>query len=178
LTIRKIIVEEKSIILFVFLAVMLFCMIDDTSAKPVKEELADKIVIDKAARKLTLYSGQNAIRTYRIALGDQPVGRKQCQGDKRTPEGQYTIDGRNMNSQYHRSLRVSYPNPADRKAAKKLGCKPGGDIMIHGLPNGYGGIGKLHTLRDWTLGCIAVTNQEIEEILGLVTNGTLVVINP
>ncbi len=151
---------------------------EDLNAQSRQEEPADRILIEKASRKLTLYRGQNVIRTYPIALGGEPVGKKQCQRDKKTPEGQYVIDGRNKHSRYHQSLHISYPNAADRENAKKLGCNPGGDIMIHGLPNGYGWVGKLHTAVDWTLGCIAVTNAEVEEIWNLVPNGTPVVINP
>ena len=139
---------------------------------------ADRILIEKGIRKLTLYRGEMAMRSYRVALSGKSTGKKECQGDQRTPEGRYVIDGRNKNSPYHWSLRVSYPNSADRERARQLGCKPGGDIMIHGLPNGFASIGKFHTDHDWTLGCIAVTNQEIEEIWNLVPNGTLVIIKP
>src|SRR5262245_61526308 len=141
-------------------------------------EKADRVVIEKALRKLRLYQGERLVRSYRVALGRQPSGPKRCQGDNRTPEGRYRIVGRNINSHYHRSLRVSYPNDADRRFAREIGCNPGGDIMIHGLPNGYGWIGKLHTRHDWTLGCIAVTNDEIDEIWTLVPNGTPVEIRP
>ena len=118
------------------------------------------------------------LRTYKIALGGNPVGAKMRQGDHRTPEGVYVIDRRNEHSQYHRSLHISYPNAADRERARKLGVSPGGDIFIHGLPNGYGFIGAAHRARDWTDGCIAVTDQEIEEIWKLVDNGTPVEILP
>jgi murein L,D-transpeptidase YafK len=147
----------------------------DASDLTVKNEHADRIVIEKAARKMMLYRGQNVIRTYRIALGGQPIGEKRCQGDERTPEGEYKIDRRNKNSHYHLSLHISYPNQADRKRAKELGCNPGGDIMIHGITNGLGWLGAVHTTLDWTLGCIAVTDEEIWE---LVPNGTRVSIKP
>jgi murein L,D-transpeptidase YafK len=142
------------------------------------EKPIDKILVEKKARRLTLLRDSIAVRTYRIALGSNPTGPKTCQGDERTPEGRYIISGRNRNSQYHRSLRVSYPNATDQAAANKLKCNPGGDIFIHGLPNGKGWIGKAHTLYDWTLGCIAVTNQEIDEIWNLAPNGTAVEIRP
>lgn len=142
------------------------------------EKRADKVLIEKEARKLTLMQGTTVIQTYRIALGAQPIGPKQCQGDHRTPEGHYTIDGRNKNSHFHWSLRLSYPNETDRAVARKRRCNPGGDIFIHGLPNGYGWLGKAHTAHDWTLGCVAVTDQEIEEIWRLVPNGTPVEIKP
>jgi murein L,D-transpeptidase YafK len=142
------------------------------------EKPADKILIEKKARRLTLLRDTIAIRNYRIALGSAPEGPKTCQGDCRTPEGFYVIDRRNKSSHYHRSLHLSYPNAADRAAARKRKCSPGGDIFIHGLPNGYGWIGRAHTAHDWTLGCIAVTNKEIEEIWNLVPDGTVVEIRP
>ena len=167
--------------MYVFAAIFsvpLFFAADFVNASPLGEKPADRILIEKEARKLTLYRGEKAIRTYLIALGSQPVGKKLCEGDNRTPEGRYVIDARNKKSRFHWSLHVSYPNPDDRRAAKKIGCNPGGDIMIHGLPNGQGQIGKLHAAHDWTLGCIAVTDQEIEEIWELVPNGTPVLIVP
>jgi murein L,D-transpeptidase YafK len=139
---------------------------------------ADRIVVEKAERTLTLYRDQRVLRTYRIALGRNPVGAKEQEGDGRTPEGTYAITGRNPQSAFHRSLRISYPNAADRRRAARAGVRPGGDIMIHGLPNGAGAIGAAHRLRDWTEGCIAVTNHEIEEIWRLVPNGTRIQIRP
>lgn len=138
----------------------------------------DKVLVLKSERKLMLMSGDKAVKTYKIALGRNPVGPKTFSGDHRTPEGLYKIDGRNAGSHYHRSLHVSYPNSTDRERARKLGKNAGGDIFIHGLPNGQGWIGKAHTLADWTLGCIAVTDDEIEEIWRLVPNGTPVEIRP
>jgi murein L,D-transpeptidase YafK len=142
------------------------------------EKPADKILIEKKERRLTLLRNNVVIKTYRISLGNQTIGPKACQGDGRTPEGLYIIDGRNQNSHYHRSLHISYPNEKDRAVAQKLKCNPGGDIFIHGLPNGYGWLGKTHLVRDWTLGCIAVTDQEIEEIWLLVPNKTVMEIRP
>jgi len=100
------------------------------------------------------------------------------EGDARTPEGHYTIDSKTAASHYHKGLHVSYPNAEDRKRAAKLGASPGGAIMIHGLPNGKGWVGAGHRLYDWTLGCIAVTDEEIDEIWELVTVGTPVEIRP
>jgi len=139
---------------------------------------ADRIVVQKAKRQLDLFSHGKLLRSYKVALGKNPVGAKTRQGDMRTPEGSYTIDGHYPQSEYHRALHISYPNPADRAQARKLGVDPGGDIMIHGLPNGQGYIGKAHRLWDWTQGCIAVTDEEIEEIYRLVPNGTPVEIRP
>jgi murein L,D-transpeptidase YafK len=139
---------------------------------------ADRVVVNKANRALLLYRGGDVIRSYKIALGRNPTGPKTRQGDGRTPEGTYTISSRNTASAFHRSLRVSYPNAADRERARRLRASPGGDIMIHGLPNKMGAIGAAHRLTDWTDGCIAVTNEEIEEIWRLVPDGTPVHINP
>ena len=124
-----------------------------------------------------MHAGQ-VIKSFKIALGGEPVGPKTRQGDHRTPEGIYVIDSRNAHSKFHRSLHISYPNAADRERARRLGVSPGGDIFIHGLPNGYGWIGAAHRARDWTDGCIAVTDPEIEEIWKLIDNGTPVEIRP
>lgn len=139
---------------------------------------ADRVLIRKSKRELLLLHGSAVIRTYKIALGAQPVGPKRCEGDNRTPEGIYRIDSRNINSHYHRALHVSYPNAADVASARRLGCRPGGNIMIHGIANGFGAIGAAHRARDWTQGCIAVTNSEIEEIWQRVPNGCVVEIRP
>jgi len=140
--------------------------------------VADKVLVEKALRQLTLFKDGKPIKTYKIALGPNPVGPKVQEGDGRTPEGLYTIEGRNPNSSFHLALRISYPNAADRTLAKSLGVPPGGDIMIHGIKNGFGWIGSVHRLSDWTQGCIAVTNSEIEEIWKMVPNGTVVEIVP
>jgi murein L,D-transpeptidase YafK len=140
--------------------------------------VADRIVIEKRARTLTLFRGDGKLKIYKVALGSDPVGPKQQQGDGRTPEGTYVIDARKKNSQFHRALHISYPNAEDRRLARQHGVSPGGDIMIHGLPNGMASIGSAHRRRDWTQGCIAVTNEEIEEIWRAVPNGTRVVIKP
>ena len=141
-------------------------------------EKADRIVVFKSERKLVLMKGEKEIRSDKIALGPSPVGAKTRHGDHKTPEGSYVIDSRNAASHYHRALHVSYPNQADRERARKLGVSPGGDIMVHGLPNGYGFVGKAHVLHDWTDGCIAVTNDEIDEIWKLVPVGTPIEIRP
>lgn len=139
---------------------------------------ADKILIEKKERRLTLFSKGNMIKTYKIALGGDPDGPKEKQGDNKTPEGIYTIDSRNKNSIYHLSLHISYPNEKDIRRAKELGVSPGGDIMIHGIKNDLSWVGDLHTAFDWTEGCIAVTDEEIEEIDMLVPDGTIVEIRP
>ncbi len=138
----------------------------------------DRILIEKSARRMTLISQGEALKSYKIALGGNPVGPKERQGDNKTPEGIYTIDGRNKESRFHLSLRVSYPNERDRNRAKELGVSPGGDIMIHSIKNGLSWVGDAHSGIDWTKGCIAVTDGEIEEIDKLVPNGTVVEIRP
>jgi murein L,D-transpeptidase YafK len=139
---------------------------------------ADKILIEKKERRLALISKSKVLKSYKIALGGNPNGPKERQGDNKTPEGMYSIDSRNRDSRYHLSLRVSYPNEKDKKRAKELGVSPGGDIMIHGIKNGFSWAGDLHTEIDWTKGCIAVTDEEIEEIDRLAPNGTVVEIRP
>ncbi len=139
---------------------------------------ADKILIEKKDRRLTLIAKGKVLKTYQIALGGNPVGPKEMQGDNKTPEGTYVIDSRNRDSRYHLSLRISYPNEKDKKRAKQLGVSPGGDIMIHGIKNGFSWLGDLHTEVDWTKGCIAVTDEEVMEIDRLALNGTIVEIRP
>ncbi len=134
----------------------------------------DRILIEKGARRLMLISKGDVLKTYKIALGGDPNGPKERQGDNKTPEGTYFIDSRNKDSQYHLSLHISYPNERDRKRAKELGVSPGGNIMIHGIKNGFSWVGDLHTAADWTKGCIAVTDEEIEEIARMAPNGTIV----
>lgn len=139
---------------------------------------ADRVLVEKQARRLTLLRGGKALRTYRIALGREPSGDKVCQGDHRTPEGLFTIDSHLPASRFHRALHVSYPDAAHRRAARHHGCAPGAAIMIHGIKKGLGWLGPLHRMIDWTDGCMAVTDDEIEEIYAAVPNGTPVEIRP
>lgn len=138
----------------------------------------DRILIEKGARRLMLISQGEVLKTYNIALGGNPIGPKERQGDDKTPEGAYVIDARNRDSRFHLSLHISYPNERDWNRAKELGVAPGGDIMIHGIKNGFSWMGDAHAEVDWTKGCIAVTDQEIEEIGKLAPNGTIVEIRP
>ncbi len=140
--------------------------------------IADRVLVEKNARRLTLFHHDQPIKSYEIALGRQPVGAKQFEGDNKTPEGHYVIDFRKRNSSYHRALHISYPGPQDVAFAAKQKRSAGGDIMIHGLPNGMGSMGPLHRLRDWTAGCIAVTNNEIEELWQTIPDGTSIEIRP
>lgn len=118
------------------------------------------------------------LKTYNVALGGEPVGPKTRQGDHKTPEGKYLFDHRNIHSQFYRSIHISYPNGRDVGQAEKMGVSPGGDVFVHGLPNGYGWVGKGHRLKDWTDGCIAVTNEEMDEIWKAVPDGTPIEIEP
>lgn len=140
--------------------------------------VASRIVVRKSARTLELYAGGELLRSYAIALGPDPIGPKDRQGDGRTPEGRYRIDYRKEDSSFHRALHISYPRSDQVAAARQRGEPPGGLIMIHGLPNDAGWLGRLHLVSDWTNGCIAVTNDEIEEIWRVVPNGTPIEIEP
>ncbi len=141
-------------------------------------EKVDLIVVEKAAHAMTLMSKGNALKTYRVALSTVPLGAKERVGDHKVPEGKYTIDEKKPASRFHLYLHVSYPNAADRARAKKLGVDPGGEIEIHELEKKYAWLGSMHREKDWTDGCIAVTNAEIEEIYPLVAVGTAVEIRP
>jgi murein L,D-transpeptidase YafK len=145
---------------------------------PAAAQKADSVLILKKDHLLELLAGGKVIKTYKVALGRGGLEPKQREGDARTPEGHYTIDARNEASHYHRALHISYPDAEDRQRAARLGVAPGGAIMIHGLPNGMEKIGAAHRLYDWTLGCIAVTDEEIDEIWKLVPVGTPVEIRP
>ncbi len=142
--------------------------------------MVDYLLVDKSRRLLVAYAGGQPVKVYRgLQLGGAPQGHKRFQGDSRTPEGLYTIDTRNPASRFHLSLRISYPNAADRAFAAQYGRSPGGDIFIHGQPNGYAA-GRFDGRMpgDWTDGCIAITNAEIEELWRIVPDGTVIEIRP
>jgi murein L,D-transpeptidase YafK len=132
----------------------------------------DRILVEKEAHTLTLFRQGKVLKTYRVALGRGGPGPKLQAGDNRVPEGIYRIAGRNPHSAFHRALRVGYPTPEQIRQAQVRGVDPGGDIMIHGIRNGFGWLGSLQRRVDWTKGCIAVTDDEIEEIWRLVPDGT------
>ena len=141
-------------------------------------EKTDSILILKKDHVLELLAGGKVICTYQVALGRGGLAPKDREGDGRTPEGHYVIDSRNASSHYHKALHISYPNAEDRARAEKLGVPPGGAIMIHGLPNGLGWLGSAQKAYDWTLGCVAVTDDQIDEIWKMVPVGTPVEIRP
>jgi len=140
--------------------------------------VADRVVVEKGARTLTLLRGGTVLKRYRVSLGGAPVGHKQREGDERTPEGLYRLDRRNPHSSAHLSLHISYPDTADVARAQAQGADPGGLIMVHGITNGLGWVGKLHRLADWTDGCVAVTDWEMDEIWRAVPVGTPIEIRP
>jgi murein L,D-transpeptidase YafK len=139
---------------------------------------ADSIVVEKHKRKLTLFQLGIPVRSYQVALGKQPVGDKLRIGDNRTPEGLFHIDYKNPDSRYHMALHISYPDAEHVAKSHAAHAKPGGDIMIHGLPAAYADLGAKHRLYDWTEGCIAVTNVEIDEIWRAVAPGSPILIKP
>ena len=163
--------NERRIHLVVFLIAALRCFAATTAQ-------ADKIIIVKSARQMTLLSAGKVLKTYKVALGSVPVGPKRVEGDHKTPEGDYLIDAKNAHSQFHLSLHISYPSAADQQRARAMGARPGGAIMIHGLAPPFAHLGALHRQIDWTDGCVAVTNAEIEEIWKLVPVGTRIEIRP
>lgn len=148
------------------------------SVNPENPPQVSEVLVKKEERRLYLLAGEKVVRSYRIGLGDNPSGHKLYEGDKRTPEGQYTLDWRNPNSDFHKSIHISYPNEKDRELASAWGLNPGGSIMIHGLPNGAEGMEFAYLGLDWTDGCIAVSNQEMDEIWQLVADGTPIRILP
>lgn len=139
---------------------------------------ADHVLVEKTKRRLTLFSDGQVLKRYKISLGREPEGAKVRSGDNRTPEGLYYIDYRIQDSDFHLALHISYPNEADIRRARQMGYSPGGSIMLHGLKNDDQEIAYYHGYFDWTKGCIAVNNAEIEEIWQLVPNGTSIEIRP
>lgn len=138
----------------------------------------DALLLEKARRRLTAFCRGSAVRVYLVALGTNPAGPKEREGDGRTPEGRYVIDGKNPNSGYHLNLGISYPDDEDKARATALGVPPGGDIKIHGLAPKMTALGPLHRQTDWTRGCIAVTNEEMEELFRHTEAGTPIEIVP
>lgn len=143
-----------------------------------KNQKFDKLVVLKSERKLQAYANGKLLKTYNIALGRNPIGDKKFEGDFKTPEGRYIIHDKNPNSGYHKNLGISYPNKQDIDEARLLGKPTGGDIKIHGMRNGFGFLSPFHKLMDWTYGCIAVTNADVEELCQHTPIGTPIIIKP
>lgn len=164
--------KKKGLLLVVLLILLVgfYLFRPRFSTQPIAK--ADKVLVLKSKRQMHLLKDNAVIKTYTISLGDQPIGHKQQEGDERTPVGLYTLDWRNNKSTCYKSIHISYPNQTDKEHAQRLGVLPGGSIMIHGLFNGSGWMGRFHRWKDWTNGCIAVTNAEMDEIWQSVANGT------
>jgi murein L,D-transpeptidase YafK len=156
--------------LLFFVASVTFAIEGQTPVDPSPH--VDRIVVVKSTHTMTLYAGNEKLREYHVWLGRGPGNAKQQQGDNETPEGNYTITGRNAHSAAHLSLRISYPNATDRERARKLHVNPGGDIMIHGLPPGNDWVKPGTQLADWTFGCVALADSEMDEVWKLVPIGT------
>lgn len=142
------------------------------SQNKIQDIRIDKVLVLKSKREMYLLSNGNKVKTYKIALGEHPTGHKVQEGDERTPEGIYTLDWRNNKSSCYKSIHISYPNATDIKKAKELKVSPGGSIMIHGLHPSINWMGNFHSRYDWTNGCIAVSNDEMDEIWSLIKYGT------
>ena len=149
-----------------------------TSAAACETVKVDKVLVLKSERKLYLMSGDRVVKSYPVSLGATPIGHKLQKGDKKTPEGSYILYRRNPESKYYKSIHISYPNEQDRQRAAKNGVHPGGDIAIHGLPTESKDEAWDYIERDWTDGCIAVTNEDMQEIWDLVENKTPIEIIP
>jgi murein L,D-transpeptidase YafK len=169
---------RSTILLSTLFCGMTGCAANSHAASPTIKEPIDSIVIIKHLRQMEVYNHGGLLKAYHVCLGPAPVGPKHFRNDGKTPEGIYHIDGKNPNSHYHKALAVSYPSAGDMAYAKRFGKPAGGDIKIHGLPNGYGHLVKEYIKEDWTLGCIALTDNEIDEVYSRVAVGICVNILP
>ncbi len=160
----------KYVILLIILGLIGFYFWPEKSLDTSKK--INRIQVIKHERKLIVFSNGEELKTYKISIGREPIGKKEFEGDKKTPEGIYYINDKNPNSGYYLNLGISYPNELDRKYAEEKNRNPGGLIKIHGLPNGFGFMGKFHRFFDWTSGCIALTNKEMNELYYNVPIGT------
>ncbi|QSX77412.1 L,D-transpeptidase family protein [Agrilutibacter solisilvae] len=160
------------------LAILLLSTAAITASAWVPAKKATFVYVDKSARELFLFNGTQLIAKYKVALGRSPVGHKQREGDKRTPEGAYVLDYKNPNSQYHRSIHISYPSRRDQALARRKGVPPGGAIMIHGQPNGFGRGAPILQQSDWTDGCIALTDEQMDAVWDMVDVPVRILIAP
>lgn len=163
---------KKTTIIFITISIIIVgpCFANDV--------IVDFVLVKKSENKLYLVTNGKPIREYRAAFGASPKGHKQQEGDERTPEGMYTLDYKKKDSSYHKAIHISYPDAKDIARAEVAGVDPGGLIMIHGQPNGLGWLGWVTQRFNWTDGCIAVTNSEMDEIWKLVKVGTRIEIKP
>jgi murein L,D-transpeptidase YafK len=171
-------VSWKRIVLLAAVAVLAGGAYALTPASSAPAERPDRILVVKSRRELTLLKDGRVLKTYTVSLGRDPVGAKTRTGDHKTPEGVYRIDWRNPYSKFHLSLHISYPETRNTTAARRDGLEAGGDIMIHGLPSKLWWIGRFQRWVDWTDGCIAVTNSEIDQLWRIVPDGTPIEIRP
>ena len=141
-------------------------------------QLADFVLVIKSESRLYLIRDGKEFASFKVAFGSNPRGHKQQQGDERTPEGRYTLDYKNTNSAYYKSIHISYPNAKDRENARKLGVDPGGHIMVHGQRNGYEGFSSIVQFFNWTNGCIALSNKDMDVVWQTVNPGTPIEIRP
>ena len=169
---------KKFLIIFVALAAPMSLYYFYPEGRLPKDCRVERIVVIKSKRLMEVYSKGEVVKTYKISLGGNPVGDKEFEGDKKTPEGNYVINGRNNRSGYHKNLGISYPNADDLIEAKERKLSPGGEIKIHGIRNGFGFIGKFQRWTDWTAGCIALTDEEMDELYAAVEIGTPITIVP
>lgn len=158
--------------ILIFTALTLFTLLYANSNTKHNRIYATKVVIDKSDRRIYLYNGNRVIATYHIALGSNPIGAKHIQGDKKTPEGNYTLDYKKSDSSYYKAIHISYPSKKDIEYAKSIGKNPGGLIMIHGQPNGWGWLSPILQRFNWTSGCIAVSNEDMDKIWSMIKLGT------
>ncbi len=170
-----------AIVPFIFFATIAVALIYNfwPETRLAKQVKIDYLLVDKSQKTMKAYCGKNLIKTYPISIGKNPTGHKVFEGDNKTPEGIYFINDRNPKSGYHKNLGVSYPNETDKTVAKKLGKSPGGDIKIHGLPNGaFALLNKFHRFFGTTNGCIMVTNAEVDELYQAVIPNAKIEIRP
>lgn len=161
------------LILLIAFATILGYYIFPESKLP-KGSKVDKILVEKSKREMHVFSNGKKLKTYSISLGFRPKGKKHFEGDGKTPEGEYHIVSKNSQSIAHKSFGISYPNAADKKYAAQRGKSAGGHIMIHGMMNGLGYWGKFHRFIDWTGGCIAITNPEMDDLFRHVDVGCVI----
>jgi len=156
----------------IFLLLVVFC------SPSLAAEKADRVLVEKAKHKLTLFNNGKVIASYHVVFGSNPVGHKEQEGDERTPEGNYTLDSKNAKSAYHKSIHISYPNAKDIANAKNKGVSAGSAIMIHGQKNGYAAFEQQTQKFNWTLGCIALTNKDMDDLWSKINVPTKIEIKP
>ncbi|BAI80211.1 conserved hypothetical protein [Deferribacter desulfuricans SSM1] len=162
----------------ILIVINIFILLFFISVECFGVEYADYVLVKKSKHKIYLLKSGKILKSFHIALGGNPKGAKQKQGDEKTPEGIYFLDYKNERSRYYKSIHISYPNTSDVKRAKKMGVSPGGDIMIHGQKKGWGWLSFISQKFDWTKGCIAVSNKDMDVIWKMVKVGTPIEIRP